>query len=257
MSNNVVKIKPTAALTVFDAPLGQSATATIAFARELQERRIHYGNPKAIHHRNGTPGMLQMAAERRAELAYRFPSADAAWVMLSDMLMTRLDKLTAAKMVTALYGALGMKCKPDMLKGAIEVLKSDAIGDATGLWRSVDVTPAVLALACHKVMAKQIYELKPAELLEACREARNASKAHIGKPRNIATTSSRSMPSCWRTPAINGPSSTNASPSCSCACWSCTTPAKTAGTLTALTRARTKIHRSTPSRRSSSTSSPN
>jgi hypothetical protein len=171
--NALVKVTAKQALAIFDAPFGPSATAAIAFARTLTGGRVYYASPgRVIDARYGTPGRLQMASERRGELIGRLARADAAQVILSGLLMWQIDEPTAVEMVSALYARLGMKCKPDMLKGAIEVLTSDALGNATGLWRSVHVTPAVLALACRKLMAQQKFELKPVELLEACREAR-------------------------------------------------------------------------------------
>ena len=80
-----------------------------------------------------------------------------------------------------------------LLKGMLDMIESDEIARATGgdwrlsndcdaasRWRPLELTPAVLSLACRKLIASQVFELKPAELRKACVEARRSMQSAYG-----------------------------------------------------------------------------
>jgi hypothetical protein len=70
-----------------------------------------------------------------------------------------------------MMGACGAKADRVMLAGMLDMIASDDIGVASGLWEPLHATPTVLALACKALIAKSTFAPKPAELHAACRQA--------------------------------------------------------------------------------------
>jgi hypothetical protein len=94
---------------------------------------------------------------------------------LFSALTERLERDVALDMVSALYAAVGVKAGGDadgQVMAVLDMFESDALGAASDLWQPLNVTPAVLALACRKLITTTIYPPKPAELYAACREVR-------------------------------------------------------------------------------------
>jgi hypothetical protein len=76
-----------------------------------------------------------------------------------------------------MLGAMGAKGDKDALAGMIELIEGDATARATGLWQPLNATPTSLAIACRKLIATSKFVPKPAELAEACREAKKEVNA--------------------------------------------------------------------------------
>jgi hypothetical protein len=70
-----------------------------------------------------------------------------------------------------MLGGFRAKGDKDVLAAMLDLLEGDDIASASELWRPVNATPAALALACRKLIATSKYVPKPAEVLDAVREA--------------------------------------------------------------------------------------
>ena len=109
----------------------------------------------------------------------KFAAADNARTVLFHAGYQQVDRATAALMVAALLGTFGAKSDKDLLAGMLDMLEGDEIAIASGLWHPLRVTPAMLAIACRKLIATATFPPRPAELYAACREAsRSLRSAH-------------------------------------------------------------------------------
>ena len=115
--------------------------------------------------------MLKHCTGHRAALLQFFPAVDHICCALYDQRYPGIDRKIAAKMIGAMLGALGAKADKDAVAGMLDLIESDAIGEATELWSPLHVTPASLALACRTLIATCKFVPKPAELAEARRAA--------------------------------------------------------------------------------------
>ena len=124
------------------------------------------------HSETSVPTARMIRNERLAD----FLQADAAAVTLFHARAQTLERAIAIDMLTGLYRALGVKAGDEteaMVEGALSVLLSNDIALASELWRPLKLSPAILSLACRKLIATAIYQPKPAEVHAACEDAGN------------------------------------------------------------------------------------
>jgi hypothetical protein len=97
--------------------------------------------------------------------------------LLASELRRKLDRRPGAAIISGLYRSLGVKAGAELeglLQGALDViLESDRVGRATGDWKPIGATPAVVALASRKILQTAVFPPKPSELANACRDARH------------------------------------------------------------------------------------
>jgi hypothetical protein len=118
-----------------------------------------------------TPGMADFAGEMRNKLLPYFVAANQAHNLIAANNSIGIERKIAVAMVSAMLGALGAKGDKEALGGMIELIEGDAVARATGLWQPLNLTPAILAIACRKLIATSKFVPKPTELADACREA--------------------------------------------------------------------------------------
>ena len=161
-------LKQERAISVYQAPL-TAITPALRFGTQLRNSGDQgwFGNTFFEH----SKGMVSYATKGREKLLARFGPAVSASEVLAGALEVNLDRKVATAMVGTLLGAFAAKADMDLLAGMIDVLEGNEIADASGLWRSVQTSPAVLALACRKLIASNKFTPKAAELREACHEA--------------------------------------------------------------------------------------
>jgi hypothetical protein len=161
---------PPKMLTIFDKPLVHMMPA---FLTGNRLRNKYAGTAEySLQHRSGF--VATAITVRSDERLAKFLEADLADRTLCKALHERLDGAVASKMLSALYRRLGVKAGDEttgLLEGSLDSFGSDDIGRASGLWRPLEVSPAVLALACRKLINTAIYPPKPAEVRAACKEA--------------------------------------------------------------------------------------
>jgi hypothetical protein len=107
-------------------------------------------------------------------------AASAALVGICGSLST-VSQPVAIKMLSVLFGALSKRKADASDENAAMLLAATAdmfdpvsrsIGATTGLWKSIPAHPVVLALAIKQMLAKQVFQPAPAEVLEAMERAR-------------------------------------------------------------------------------------
>jgi hypothetical protein len=160
--------KPPRALAIINEPLVPIMPAF----------RLTSGLPSGRSVYSHSVGMVPFAIEQRREM---LPKIAQIMEAKSDLLPAayswarngRLARPLAARMIQALFRALNEKPTEEVIEGMLCMLEGEAtgIGDTTGLWKSVQITPAALALACQKLIATVKFPPRPSELLDACREA--------------------------------------------------------------------------------------
>jgi hypothetical protein len=174
-STELVRVSRSDALAVLDqavAPL----SAALRLGTYVQECLIYDLQEKVDHY----AGALPLAREVRQTWLTRFAETDAACcaLALDGMYRQTLGRKTAGRMLVALLNAFGAKDEQiaalDTMIGL--VVNGDPIALATGLWAPVNASPTSLALACQRLIACNTFVPKPAELAEACREARKAMR---------------------------------------------------------------------------------
>jgi hypothetical protein len=155
-------------LTPFDRPLAELMPA-IEFGAKLRERENQFRTwliPERCSVGN--------ARAARAQWLPLFGRADAARELLDRELALRVDRQTAAAMVSAMLAGFGSKPDPDVLAATLAMIGADEVARATGLWDPIRATPATLALACMKLIATAPkFAPKAAELRESLNDARN------------------------------------------------------------------------------------
>jgi hypothetical protein len=170
MPSSIERLQPQQgrAISVYQAPL-TAITPALRFGTQLRNSGDQgwYGNTVFEH----SKGMISYASKGREKLLAKFGLAVSASEVLANVLYANLDRKVATVMVSALLGAFAAKADMDVLTGMLDMLEGNEIADASGLWRSVQTSPAVLALACRKLIASNTFTPKAAELREACREA--------------------------------------------------------------------------------------
>jgi hypothetical protein len=179
MGNDLVE-PPKSILAVLDQPL-VAVSSAIAVAREAQkqlQQELPFGG--YVGHPVEGPGRARFtgrASEIRSLMLPRFADVDrAACALFTELSVRELQHADAVAMVTALFRGLGMKAGDDskgLLAGCIDMLRSDAIGLTTGLWKPLGATPVVLALAVRKMFQTTKFPPKPCELREVCAAVRH------------------------------------------------------------------------------------
>jgi hypothetical protein len=158
-------------LAVFDKPIAPIMGA-LATGNKLRKKYKHATMNWSLPHRAHA---VCTAKHVRDNTLADFLQADAVVGGLCwDARRPRIEQSDAHKLLSALYRRLGMKAGDEMaglLEGALDMLCGDEIGEASGLWKPLGVSPAILALACRKLIATAIYPPKPAEVRAACKEA--------------------------------------------------------------------------------------
>jgi hypothetical protein len=154
-------------ISVYEAPL-TAITPALRFGTQLRNSGDQGWRNTFFEH---SKGMISYASKGRNKLLAKFGPAVSACEVLTDVLYANLDRKVATAMVSTLLGAFAAKADMDVLTGMLDMLEGNEIADASGLWRSVQTSPAVLALACRKLIASNTFTPKAAELREACREA--------------------------------------------------------------------------------------
>lgn len=108
---------------------------------------------------------------------------EASNVLMSE-LRRKLDRRSAATIIASLYRALGAKPGDDpegLIEGSLDaILESDRLGRVTDAWKPIGATPAVVAIAAKKILQTAIFAPKPAELAQACRDARHTLEGARG-----------------------------------------------------------------------------
>jgi hypothetical protein len=100
-----------------------------------------------------------------------YAQIEATHLALSQMLMAsdRVDPLTASRLITALFAALGKKKSEQenalLLAATVDMFSplDASVGIATGLWSPINTHPFVLAVAIKALIAKAVFT-SPAEL---------------------------------------------------------------------------------------------
>jgi hypothetical protein len=173
MANNLTTAKSPRALAVLDRPLAPIKSA-LGFANRLDQ--FSFGHEGWSHHAD----MVPRATARRKELLPNLAEAQEANRILFPAAYTWVGPNLAVKpheavaMVNAMYKGLGVKPDGDTLEGMLSMFGAEAsgIGDLIGMWKTVDITSTVLAIACRAIIAKHKFNLiKPADLREACSDA--------------------------------------------------------------------------------------
>jgi hypothetical protein len=157
------------AISIYEAPLAK-ITPALRFGTQLRSRDGEFSNIFFGHER----GMVPYAREHRTKWLAQFGPAVAASSIITDALNVKLERKVATMMISTMLGAFGAKVETDVLIAMLDMLESNDVADASGLWTPVDTAPAVLSLACRKLIASNTFKPKPAELREACREASNS-----------------------------------------------------------------------------------
>jgi len=158
---------PTRTLAVFDEPL-TTITSALLVGNRLKDKYPTWEYSLG-HSETFVPTARTVRTERLAE----FLAADAAAQMLFNARLQKLERPVAVEMISTLFSAIGIKPGEDsagMLAGSLDMIESDEIARASGLWRPLAVSPAILALACRKLIATAKW-VKPCELRVACDEA--------------------------------------------------------------------------------------
>jgi hypothetical protein len=120
------------------------------------------------------PRVVGWAAEIRDLHLADVARADVSRGVLRAGSRARLERRVALQMIGALLDALGAKNDEAALAAMVDLLEGDAIALASKLWEPINASPTALALAARKLIATQVFSLKPAELADACREAAKA-----------------------------------------------------------------------------------
>ena len=149
-------------LAVFERPLTR-ITPALRVGKQLRGLRF-----SIFAHNNG---MAQWAAAQRDTYLAKFASANAASLVLHQASYQRLERKVAAAMVGTMLGAFGAKPDAEVLAGMLDLLEGDETAIASEMWRPLQATPAMLALACRKLIATAIHPPRAAELHAACWEA--------------------------------------------------------------------------------------
>jgi hypothetical protein len=161
------------ALAVFNEPIAPIAGA-LAAGNKLRQKYKHATMNWSLPHRAHA---VCTAKHVRDNTLADFPRANAVARALSwDVHRPNIEQTDAYKMLSALYRRMGVKKSDEsqgLLEGSLDMFASDDIGRASGLWKPLNASPAILALACRKLIATAIYPPKPAEVRAACEEARD------------------------------------------------------------------------------------
>ena len=168
-------VQPKMALAIFQEPLS-FITSALATGNRLLEKYKYPPNDVLTWGLDHHKASVFAARQVRNVGLCDFLAADAATRQLSNALSGGIERPVAIAMLTALYRRLGEKMNEEgkgKVEGAMYMLESDDIGRASGLWKPIEVTPAILALACLKLINTSVYSPKPAEVRAACEEARN------------------------------------------------------------------------------------
>jgi hypothetical protein len=125
--------------------------------------------------------MVAHVIDRRNAMLVHLAVADDAG--LRAAIDAPLSHPVATDMVDALFRALDKEPSDDAIDGMILMLEGQDIGAASGLWETARITPAVLALACRKLIATHKFKklLEPADLQEACCKAAASLQAASNK----------------------------------------------------------------------------
>jgi hypothetical protein len=181
--DDLTPIKPPRALAIINEPLVPIMSAFTS-TKGLPAGRSVYSH---------SVGMVPFAIEQRREMLPKIAQVMEAQSVLLPAAYSwarngKLARPMAAKMVQALFRALNDKPTEEVIEGMLCMLEGEAagIGDATGLWKSVQITPAALSLACQTLIAKVKFPPKPSELLDACREA--SKKLQLAHARAVSFT---------------------------------------------------------------------
>jgi hypothetical protein len=166
--STAITTQPKRTLAIYDSPLPMRIVKALETGNKLRGfQRSFYGRPDR-------KGMAPVVLPLRDKWLEQFADADLAAGALERISWAGIDRNLAIDMLTTLYRSLGAKPDDGSLAAAIDMFESDALGVASGLWRPMNVTPAMLALACRSLINTCIFPPKPAELRNACREADRA-----------------------------------------------------------------------------------
>jgi hypothetical protein len=200
-------------LAVYASPLA-SITPVLRFTTQLRERRDEFDS-----YFGHSAGMVRHVCERRQRLLPLFGKADATSLILAQARRERLDRKASSAMVTSMLAAFGAKPDPDVLAGMLDMLEGgDEIAGMLGmhgddgennyeiarLWQPLQLSPAVLALACRSLIASATFTPKPAELRAACWKAECHLKWGRKRPTDWWTTSAAATRSCSNSIMPNG-----------------------------------------------------
>jgi hypothetical protein len=169
MANDIITTKSPAsrALAVFDKPLTPNVITALSAGKKL--RRKYMGS--ALYFLDHCQGAMRTAITCRNERLGDFLAAER---IVDLSVFHKVKRGTAVAMITTLYRSMGAKAGEEtagMLAGALDMIESDDIGEATGLWEPLEVSEVALAIACRKLIATTKFKPQPAELRAACKEA--------------------------------------------------------------------------------------
>jgi hypothetical protein len=169
---SIERLRPRGELSPFallQRPLAR-ITPALRFSTQLLNRDPSHATNSVFGRSAST---VPWVTEQRARHLGEFARADEAEQVLCRAIGESLKHKVAGALVGSMLTGFGAKAVDKfMIASMVDLLiEGDDIASASELWRPVKASPAILALACRKLIATSTFPPRPAELLAACREA--------------------------------------------------------------------------------------